>query len=154
MYLLDTNHCSYILNGVPAVAERFQQADKAIVSTCVIVQSELIYMAQNSQQRVANFTRLQSFLRQIRIYSADEQTAEVCGYFRAELMRRYAPKVRSERRKFKLSNVGISLHDLWIAAIAIQHRLTIVSADRDFVRMREVQEFGLETWYISPEEEL
>jgi predicted nucleic acid-binding protein len=37
MYLLDTNHCSYILNGIPAVTERFRQIDKAIIATCVIV---------------------------------------------------------------------------------------------------------------------
>ncbi len=153
MYLLDTNHCSYILNGVPEVVEQFRQIDKEIVSTCVIVQSELIYMAQNSQQRISNFLRLQNFLQQIRIYTADQQTAEVCGYFRAELMQRYAPREKSERKKFKLSDVGISIHDLWIAAIAIQHGLTVVSADRDFIRMQEVQAFGLETWYTSSEGE-
>jgi tRNA(fMet)-specific endonuclease VapC len=147
MYLLDTNHCSYILEGNLAVTERFRQLNRSIISTCVIVQSELLYMAHNSQQKISNLIRVEAFLKDIRIYEATQETAAIFSYFRSELMKHFAPQDKNKRRKFKLSDVGISINDLWIAAIALQHDLTLVSADQDFMRMCEVQEFRIESWF-------
>jgi tRNA(fMet)-specific endonuclease VapC len=45
--------------------------------------------------------------------------------------------------------LGVGENDLWIASIAIQNNLTIVSADGDFKRIREVWNFALESWYKS-----
>ncbi|XZO00113.1 MAG: PIN domain-containing protein [Microcoleus sp.] len=42
--------------------------------------------------------------------------------------------------------------DLWIAAVAIQHQSTLVTADRDFQRIQAVQPLELESWIlISPD---
>jgi tRNA(fMet)-specific endonuclease VapC len=150
MYLLDTNHCSYILNGDIAVTERFRQLDRSIISTCVIEQSELLYMAHNSEQKISNLIRVEAFLKDIRVYEATQETAAICGYFRSELIKHFAPQDKNKRRKFKLSDVGISINDLWIAAISLQHDLILVSADRDFMRMNEVQEFRIENWFEQP----
>jgi tRNA(fMet)-specific endonuclease VapC len=150
MYLLDTNHCSYILEGNLGVTEHFRQLDRSIISTCIIVQSELLYMAHNSQQKISNLIRVEAFLKDIRIYEATQETAAICGYFRSELMKHFAPQNKNKRRKFKLSDIGISINDLWIAAIALQHDLTLVSADQDFVRMLEVQKFRIENWLEQP----
>lgn len=40
-----------------------------------------------------------------------------------------------------------SENDLWIASVAIRHELIVVSADADFVRMKQVWSFPLESWW-------
>lgn len=62
-------------------------------------------------------------------------------------MKRFAPKERSKRRKAKITDFGIGENDLWIACIAIQHNLIIVSTDTNFKRMGEVRNLPVETWY-------
>ncbi len=37
-------------------------------------------------------------------------------------------------------------NDLWIAAIALQNNLTVVSSDSDFLRIQQVRKFALESW--------
>jgi tRNA(fMet)-specific endonuclease VapC len=36
---------------------------------------------------------------------------------------------------------------LWIAAIAIRHGLTLVSADSDFERVAQVEDLRVERWW-------
>ncbi|MCC5644109.1 hypothetical protein LC607_14355 [Nostoc sp. CHAB 5824] len=48
------------------------------------------------------------------------------------MFNQFAPKEKSKRRKTKITDLGFGENDLWIAAIALQQNLTIVSADSDF----------------------
>lgn len=103
-------------------------------------------MAQNSQQRTANLVRVRTFLQHIDIYPIDLAIAQIYGEFKTELIRQFGPKEKSRRRRIKLGDIGISENDLWIAATALHHSLTVVSTDSDFERMRQVREFNLESW--------
>ncbi len=38
------------------------------------------------------------------------------------------------------------INDLWIAATAIQHRLILVTADRDFERIQQITNLQFESW--------
>ena len=120
--------------------------ERSQVSTCVIVQAELIYMAENSQKRESNLNLVREFLNNIFIYEIDSVTAEIHAAFQADLMRQFAPKEKSKRRKTKLIDIGVSQHDLWIASIAIQQDLILVSADSDFQRIKTVRSLSVETW--------
>ena len=150
MYLLDTNHCSRIIQGDPVLLRRLQELGKVPVATSAIVCGELTFMAQNSQQRAANIIRIQVFLRGIEIYPVDRETADIYGQFKAEIITRFGPRERSRRRTTKLEELGMSENDLWIASTALRHGLTVVSADSDFQRMQEVKAFPLESW-LSPD---
>jgi tRNA(fMet)-specific endonuclease VapC len=151
LYLLDTNHCSRIIQGDSVVLRRLQELGKVPVATNVIVCGELTFMAQNSQQTAANLIRVQAFLRGIDIYPVDRETADIYGQFKAEIITRFDPKQRSRRRTTKIEQLGISENDLWIASTALRHALTLVSADSDFQRMQEIKAFPLESWLSSPE---
>ncbi|MBE9055909.1 type II toxin-antitoxin system VapC family toxin [Sphaerospermopsis sp. LEGE 08334] len=68
MYLLDTNHCSFLIEGEPKVVNHFRQIGKAIIATNAVVVGELRFMAQNSQQKTANLLKIQAFLQRIDVY--------------------------------------------------------------------------------------
>ena len=147
MYLLDTNHCSFAIQGQSNILSRLAAIGQSQIATCVIVQAELIYMAENSQKREANLIRIRTFLENISIYEINSVTAEIYGQFQAELMQKFGPKEKKKRRKTRTIDLGFSQHDLWIAAIAIQHELVIVSTDSDFQRMQTVRDLSVESWY-------
>ena len=150
MYLLDTNHCSRIIQGDAVLLRRLQELDNVPVATSAIVCGELTFMAQNSQQKVANLIRVQVFLRGIDIYPVDRQTADIYGQFKAEIITQFGSRERSRRRTTRIEELGMGENDLWIASTALRHSLTVVSADSDFQRMQEVRAFPLESW-LPPE---
>jgi tRNA(fMet)-specific endonuclease VapC len=150
MYLLDTNHCSRVIDGDAAMLGHLEAHRDVLVATSVIVEGELIYMAQRSEHLLANRNRVDAFLRGIRIYPIDSQTAILYGDLKSALMQRFGPRERRKRRHTTLAQLGFDDNDLWIAATARQHDLTIISSDSDFQRMRDVKPFPLEQWLPSP----
>ena len=146
MYLLDTNHCSRIILGDRSVIDRATQVGEQNLFTCTIVQGELVYMIEKSQRRETNLIVLNDFLQDIPIYRIDEQTAQIYGQLKSKIFNHFAPKDLIKRRKATLITLGFGDNDLWIAAVAIQHRLILVSCDSDFQRMQEVQPHPIESW--------
>lgn len=146
MYLLDTNHCSRIIQGDATVLHHLREKGNTIVATSVIVVGELFFMAENSQQKTANFKAVQAFVQSIDIYQIDKEIAEIYGQFKTEIISRFGPREKSRRKTTRIEQVGVSDNDLWIAATAIRHNLTIVSADSHFQRMQQVKAFPLECW--------
>ncbi|MBC6432800.1 type II toxin-antitoxin system VapC family toxin [Nostoc sp. HG1] len=149
MYLLDTNHCSLAILGNINILNRLLEVENSLISTCVIVQGELIDMAVRSQRQQSNLALIINFLRGIYIYNIEKETANIYGQLKADLFNQFAPKEKSKRRKTKITDLGFGENDLWIAAIAIQHNLTIVSADSDFQRIKEVKTLSVESWLTS-----
>jgi tRNA(fMet)-specific endonuclease VapC len=122
------------------------QLGDALISTCVIARGELIFMAQRSERKSENIIMVQAFLSGMVVYSLDGGTADIYGDLKASILEQFGPKERSERRRTKIEALGVSDNDLWIAAVALQHSLTIVSADSDFKRISAARELQLETW--------
>ena len=146
MYLLDTNHCSLILLGDPNIIKQIEDIGEDQIATTIITAGELLYMAENSTHREQNLIRLKDFIVDIRIYYLDVDIANVYGSIKSALIKRFGPKQKTKRKTTKTTELGFDENDLWIAAIAIRHQLTLVSADTDFLRIQAVIDLSWENW--------
>ncbi|MEC4819557.1 MAG: type II toxin-antitoxin system VapC family toxin, partial [Scytonema sp. PMC 1069.18] len=86
------------------------------------------------------------FIQDIRVYHITEETATIYGQIKAYLFYKFAPKDKNKQRKTKIVDLGFDENDIWIAAIALQNDLTVVSRDSDFLRIQQVRTFLLESW--------
>jgi predicted nucleic acid-binding protein len=89
----------------------------------------------------------------------DAKTACPCyAQTRADVFRRYAPKEKKQKRRERVlideladptsgKELSIQENDLWIACIALQYNLVLVSGDQDMERIRDVcGGLRLENW--------
>lgn len=150
MYLLDTNHLSGLLENDLNVVARCQLLWADAVSTCAVVRGELIYMAEKSDRRDENLTRIRGLLDDLRIYPVDDITADTYGALKAKLIQTLGPKEPRKRRQFEFDDLGISDNDLWIAAVAQQWNLVVVSIDSDFQRIHQATGLPVENWLSPP----
>jgi tRNA(fMet)-specific endonuclease VapC len=146
MYLLDTNHCSRIIFGETNLVRGLQEHIGIGVGTSVIVQGELLYMVQKSSQQEANLTFVRAFLKTIDLYPINGEVADFYGRLKGEIIQHFGPKDKAKRRNFTVQDLGFSDNDLWIASTALNYSLTVVSGDRDFQRIQQVQALSLESW--------
>ncbi|GAP93684.1 type II toxin-antitoxin system VapC family toxin [Leptolyngbya sp. NIES-2104] len=146
MFLLDTNHCSYIIDNHPQVSAEFRSRSEASFAVSIITYGELLYMVEKSTQKVGNLKSVRSFLNTIGLYLLDEETAIIYSQLKIALFNQFAPKDQAKRRKASIQTLGFDDNDLWIAATALQHNLTLISADSDFPRMQQVCPLSVESW--------
>lgn len=131
-YLLDTNAC---INAIHQTIPKFNarivlvpQQDKVI---CSVVRYELFYGAYKSQRRSTSQPLIEAFLASYSSLDFDEKAARTCGELRADLERKGLP---------------IGPYDLQVAAIALSHKLTLVTHNtREFSR---VPNLTLEDWEL------
>jgi tRNA(fMet)-specific endonuclease VapC len=114
-YLLDTNIVIAVFNGDALLQRRVLNSPE--VFTSIITLGELHYGACYSQCIEANTVRIEQFATTIRILDCDSETARRYGALKAELRRQGTP---------------IPENDLWIAALADQHDLTLITRDPHF----------------------
>jgi tRNA(fMet)-specific endonuclease VapC len=114
-YLLDTNIVIALFAGETTVVASIRAADVAAVP--VIVLGELYYGARKSARAGANLLRLAAFAAAATVVPCDAPTAEEYGEIKTALRSRGTP---------------IPENDLWIAALARQHGLTLATRDAHF----------------------
>jgi tRNA(fMet)-specific endonuclease VapC len=146
MYLLDTNHCSHIIDNKPPVVIEFQARAEANFGISVITCGELLYMAEKSSRKAENLVAVRNFIGQTGLYLLDEETAAIYSQLKATIFNQFAPKDPAKRRQTRIQNLGFDDNDLWIAATALQQDLILVSADSDFTRMQQCCPLKLESW--------
>ena len=119
--ILDTNALSAFADGDPALGVLIEGASSLAIPAVVL--GEYHYGVRCSRHRTKYQAWLDQTLRSHRILSTDEQTA----HFYAEI-------------RLALRQVGrpIPANDLWIAALARQHRMPILSRDGHFDRVTSV----------------
>lgn len=148
MYLLDTTHCSLFLKGARADGPMGDSLRFLPVATTTIVAGELFYMAQKSDNPLENTLRVYRFLDDIVIYPVTRKCAPKYGEAKDLVIKRLGPKQKSKRYKISIARLGFNDNDLWIAAVARTYELTLVSADRDFQRLKDagIIDLKLENW--------
>jgi tRNA(fMet)-specific endonuclease VapC len=125
-YLLDTNIIIAIFAEEPAVLQRVAAAAEVFVP--VIVLGELYYGARKSARAAANIDRIDEFASAATNLGCDAATAQQYGRIKNDLRAKGRP---------------IPENDIWIAAIAAQHGLTVVSRDDHFA---DVSDLPIEAW--------
>lgn len=125
-YLLDTNIVIAVFAGEESVLSRVEAA--AAVFVPVIVLGELFYGARQSARSQANIERLHAFAATAALLACDAGTAMAYGEVKAILRSQGTP---------------LPENDVWIAALARQHDLPVVSRDRHF---EAVPELTVERW--------
>ncbi len=125
-YLLDTNIVIALFSDEIAVQEKVRNA--AVVALAPPIIGELCYGAQKSGRVSENLHRINRFVQQNAFFPCDLETAQWFGIIKDRL-----------RRKGTL----IPDNDIWIAAIAMQRGLILVTRDTHF---DEVESLQTERW--------
>ncbi len=113
--LVDTNVVIALFAGEPTVVEKLKH--RSAVFLCVPVVGELRYGAQASARVEDNLARLDKFARALIVLPCDTATADWYAEVKFELRKKGRP---------------IPENDVWIAAIARQHSLTLLTRDAHF----------------------
>jgi tRNA(fMet)-specific endonuclease VapC len=124
-FLLDTNIVIAILNQESVIEDRLKGQQGYIAAISV---GELYYGAYKSGRVTDNVQRLEKLLAGYSVVVCDRGTAEAYGRIKLTLKSKGRP---------------IPENDIWIAAIAMQHGLTLVTRDEHFDAIDNLQ---TETW--------
>jgi len=124
--LLDTNIVIALFASDSAILDRLKDAEEVFIPS--IVMGELYYGARKSSRVEENIARLDDFSANNIILSCDSGTAHWYGEVKGGLREKGRP---------------IPENDIWVAAIALQHDLTLVTRD---VHFAEVEGLKTETW--------
>ena len=146
MYLLDTTHCIKSMSGDYELDYKLSNMPDVQIATCLIVCGELMFGAYKSDQFSENLHRLENFFAEIPIYGMNIETTNIYGKLKASIVGRFGPKDKSKRRNVKTESLGFKDNDLWIASIAIQHNLILVSADKRILELQGIVGLRVESW--------
>ena len=113
--ILDTNALSAFVDGEPSVGARLRNETRAAIT--VIVLGEFRYGIAGSRHRTAYEDWLDEHLSEFEVLEVTETTASTYAGLRVALRKRGRP---------------IPANDCWIAALAIEHRLSVLSRDAHF----------------------
>jgi tRNA(fMet)-specific endonuclease VapC len=123
--ILDTNALSAIADNQAAAVRIFSHA--ANIELPVIVLGEYRFGIALSRRCSEYEKWLAELIAATRVLPVDQQTAAHYARIRAELKKGGQP---------------IPSNDLWIAALCRQHRLPLMSQDRHFDAVRELERVG------------
>ena len=131
-YLLDCNHLSGAIRKVSRVRERIHRARRAgsRFISCHPVLCELEVGIQQTARPDEARRRLGYLLRHVRLWPLEAETARVYGAVYAEL----------SRQGRVLSQV-----DMMLAALARQHKLIVLTNDKDFEALPDLT---VEDWSL------
>ncbi|MFM6014515.1 MAG: type II toxin-antitoxin system VapC family toxin [Dolichospermum sp.] len=99
-YLLDTNHCSNIINGNPQVTDTLKSCSSVTIGVSIITYAELLYMTEKSALKSQNLGAVQVFLSDVDLYFLDEETAIIYSRLKSSVFNYFAPQEKSKHRFF------------------------------------------------------
>jgi tRNA(fMet)-specific endonuclease VapC len=125
-YLLDTNIIIALFANDLAVKERLTRASDVFVPSIAV--GELCFGARKSGRVEANLKRIDDFVAASSVLDCSAETA-----------RRYG----EVKNTLRLKGHPIRENDIWIAAIGLEHGLTLVTRDTHF---GEIERLIVEKW--------
>jgi tRNA(fMet)-specific endonuclease VapC len=125
-YLLDSNIVIALFAGDNNVLAAANEAEEVFIPSIVI--GELYYGAQKSGKRQANIARIDKLVAANVILVCNEETARWYSGIKHQL---------------RVKGQPIPENDIWIAALAQQHGLNLVTRDKHF---NEVESLDIEVW--------
>ncbi|ACX52444.1 PilT protein domain protein [Ammonifex degensii KC4] len=125
-FLLDTNIVIALFKGDASVRRNLAKAEKVFIPAIVL--GELYYGAYKSGQAERNLSRIEEFVGNIAVLACNAGTAREYGVIKNQLRAKGRP---------------IPENDIWIAAVARQQGLVLVTRDDHF---GEVEDLKLEKW--------
>ncbi len=121
-YLLDTNIAIALFAGDPVVKQKVRNVEYIAVAPPII--GELCFGAQKSNKTTENLNKIDILVQQSIIFLCDLETAQWYGTIKDQLQREGRP---------------IPDNDIWIAAIALQYDLILVTRDAHFDEIESLQ---------------
>ncbi|MFK5970201.1 MAG: type II toxin-antitoxin system VapC family toxin [Candidatus Marithrix sp.] len=125
-FLLDTNIVIGLFANDFAIQQHLKNTQEIFIPSIVI--GELYYGARNSNKIHDNLKKIDKFSVVNNIISCDADTAKYYGLIKQNLRQKGNP---------------IPENDIWIAAIAQQYDFILVSRDKHFGKIDDLQ---LEAW--------
>jgi predicted nucleic acid-binding protein len=123
--ILDTNALSAFVDGDAAVGEVLRHQARACIP--VIVLGEFRYGIAQSRRRTAYEQWLKTQLEHFDVLPVTDETAISYAALRVTLKQQGTP---------------IPANDAWIAALALQHRLPVLSRDQHFDAVPQIKRQG------------
>ena len=112
MFFLDTNACIMKMRGHARVCLRWQQHDARELALPLIVYGELLVGAEKSNRSQRVLQQIEMLLESHVVFDVTESVAAHYARIRADLEKR---------------GVTIGENDMWIAAMAVAHGVTLVT---------------------------
>ena len=125
-YLLDTNIVIALFANDPGVLCQLSTSSQIFIPSIVL--GELYYGANKSLHCKSNIVQIDNFALKSVVLACDTDTARHYGHIKDHLRAKGNP---------------IPENDIWIAALAKQYHLTLVSRDQHF---RAIKEIKVEQW--------
>lgn len=125
-YLIDTNIAILFLNNRESVVKKIKESEQIFL--CSIVAGELLYGARKSALAKKNLQKYEGFINSMPLLPVDVSTANNCSLIKKQLRSKGTP---------------IPENDIWIAAVALQHQLVLVTDDNHF---NVVENLRIERW--------
>jgi tRNA(fMet)-specific endonuclease VapC len=113
--LVDTNVIIAVFKSQPAILDRLKSAAEIYLSSVTV--GELIFGALKSTNQASNLKRIDELIENAVVLACDTETARCYAGIKHELKQRGQP---------------IPDNDLWIAALAVQHNLVLLTFDKHF----------------------
>jgi len=128
LYLLDTNTVSQLIKRHPKVTQRLLAVPMHSVCISAITAGELAFGLAKRPEALALKAAVNEFLRRVDVLPWDDAVAQTYGPLRAQLQNKGTP---------------LAALDTQIAAHALHTKATLVSSDKAFLHVGQLQ---VENW--------
>jgi tRNA(fMet)-specific endonuclease VapC len=125
-YLLDTSVVVNMLGGDDSITKQLDQTDSIYVPS--IVMGELYFGAYKSGRVASNLKQIEAFIAENSILDCDIVTAHEYGLIKDQLKKKGYP---------------IPDNDIWIATVARQYDLVLITRDNHFNRIDGLKLFDI-----------